>query len=927
MRHIPRDSSAGSIVPSLGLLVASVLFAGWMTIDSVEAGPVKVSKAQKLAADHKPISQQFADYDKAPSPSFRRHVLPLFSRVGCNGRACHGSFQGRGGFQLSLFGYDFQKDHKALFAKSDNYKRSRIDLEDPESSLIMEKPTMTIKHEGKQVIDEDTWQFNLMKKWIADGAKEDSNETGTFGRLEVFPKEIVANKVGEQIKLRVVAHWQDGDVEEVTDITRFRTNDESIAEIDKDGVVTIKGKGDTHVVAFYDNGVAPVPVMLAVSDKVGKKYPKVVTRTEVDELIVKKLRKVGIVPSDVCTDAEFLRRVSLDLTGSLPTPAEVEAFLKDTSKNKRNKKIDELLKSDAYAAWWTTKLCDWTGNNSNALNSRYFRDDQSRQWYDWVYKRVAENEPYDKIIEGFVLAVGRSSPDQSYMDYAKQMSSYHKEKNAADFTERPNMPHYWMRRNMRRPEEKALNFAYAFLGVRLECAQCHKHPFDQWTQQDFQSFQAFFTPIYAGTPPDGREQYKQMQDDIAKKVGYSRDIKDAKEAQKRRRMMQEEEKRRVLAGEPVPWIDLYVREPKKLSKSQLERLKKQKKNGNIGRVITPKVLGGEEIVDGYRDPREPLMDWLRNNNPYFAKAFVNRVWANHFGRGIIDPPDDLNLANPPSNAPLLDYLATGFEKSGFDMKWLHREILASDAYQRSWKPNETNLLDKSNFSRMIPRRMPAEIMVDALTAATAAEPGDVRDDIDNRNIGRKAGSYRGARSSSGYALSIFGKPMRETICDCERTNDPTLLQTVFVRNDRDLYTMLDRKGGWIDSLRRAERENAKGKKEVDVDTARADLRRKIAQAGNKLSGSQKRKYIEKFDKKYGKGAFYAKPKPKAKTVKITKDTEAMITQVFLRTVSRLPSKDEMHNARLLVAETGNEIDGIRELLWTMLNTKEFAVNH
>lgn len=906
---------------SWALLVAA---ASIFMLARVAVGGGKAAGTQAVA----PISKQFADYDKSPSPSFRRHVLPLFSRVGCNGRACHGSFQGRGGFQLSLFGYDFKKDHKALFDKSDNYDRSRIDLKDAESSLIMEKPTMTIKHEGKQVIDEDTWQFNLLKKWIADGAKEDSKETGTFDRLEVFPKEIVARKVGEQFKLRVVAHWQDGDVEEVTDITRFRTNDESIAEIDADGVVTIVGKGDTHVVAFYDNGVAPIPVMLPVSDHVGKKYPSVATRTEIDSLILQKLRKVGIVPSEVCTDEEFLRRVSIDLTGSLPTPAEVQAFSKNTSSSKRKKVVDQLLKSDAYAAWWTTKLCDWTGNNSYALNSRYFRDDQSKQWYDWVFKRVAENEPYDKLIEGIVMAVGRSSSDQDYMSYAKEMSSYHKKENPTDFTERPNMPHYWMRRNMRKPEEKALNFAYAFLGVRLECAQCHKHPFDQWTQQDFQSFQAFFTPIYAGTPPDGKVAYKQMQDDIADKVGYRKDIKDAKEAAKRRKMMQEEEKRRVLAGEPVPWIDLYVREPKKLSKSQLARLKKQKKSTTIGRVITPKVLGGDAIVDGYKDPREPLMDWLRNKNPYFAKAFVNRVWANHFGKGIIDPPDDMNLANPPSNAALLDYLATGFEKSDYDMKWLHREILASDAYQRSWKPNETNLLDETNFSRMIPRRLPAEIMVDALQAVTASDPAMVRNKIDLRAIGRGAGSYRGARSSAGYALSIFGKPMRETICDCERTNDPTLLQTVFVRNDRDLYTMLDRKGGWIDSLRQAEKAAAKNsKKGDDVDTARAALRRKIYDKSKKISSAQKSAYIKKFDKKYGKGAFYRKPAPKKVTVEITKGTEALIRETFLRVLGRLPNNNEMSNSRQMVAETGNEVEGIRELLWTLLNTKEFAVNH
>jgi len=860
----------------------------------------------------RPASKRFADTDKGQDPSFRRHVVPLMSKVGCSGRACHGSFQGRGGFRLSLFGYDFKKDFEALTGG----EKPRIDRKDSDESLILLKPTLQVKHGGKQVITEFKWRYNVIRKWIANGAKMDVEETGTFDRLEIHPKEIIFNNPDQKIQIRVMAHWADGTVENVTDLARFRTNDESVAQITKEGVVINKGVGDTHIVAFYDNGVTPIPVMRPVSERVGSKYPDVAVRTKLDGHVMQKLRKVGIVPSDVCNDSEFLRRVSLDLTGTLPSPQDVKAFLADKSPDKRSNKIDQLLKSPGYAAWWTTKMCDWTGNNERNLTSKYFKKEQAVQWYDWIYKRVSDNEPYDKIVEGIVLAKGRSSPDQTYISYAKEMSSYYRQKNPVDFTERPNMPHYWMRRNMRKPEERALSFSYAFLGVRLQCAQCHKHPFDQWTQQDFQQFQAFFTPIYYGTPPDGRDQYKQMQQDIAKAVGYSKDIKDAKEAQKRKKQMRNEEKRRVLAGEPVPWVDLFVREPKKLSASQLARLKKQKKNISYGRVITPKLLGGDEIVDGYQDPRQPLMDWLRDNNPYFASSFVNRVWANYFGRGIVHPADDMNLANPPSNKALLNYLAVGFTESGYDMKWLHRTILNSDTYQRSWKTNTTNELDDRNFSRMVLRRLPAEVTVDAIHAATVSDPAAWAKDIASRGIGPATGSYK-AKSGNGYAMGIFGKPVRMTTCDCERSDDPTLLQTIFMRNDRELYLMIDRKGGWIDTLRRAEGKTAPSKNAA----AWARLEQTIKKR------NMTKKQADALRKKHA--ARLGKPQKKNKKQQDVKplDQDQLIEQVFLRTVSRLPGKSEISESRQLVQQAESVSEGIRELLWTMLNTKEFVVNH
>ncbi|MHC4995477.1 MAG: DUF1549 domain-containing protein, partial [Planctomycetota bacterium] len=665
---------------------------GLCLVAMLYAAPMALGGNVQATADR--VGDRFEDRDADAVASFRRHVIPLMSRVGCSGRACHGAFSGQGGFSLSLFGYDFEKDHAEITTDStetEDYAQ-RIDSESPDDSLILAKPTLLEKHEGKQVIREDSWEYNLIVKWIEQGAKIDVEETGVFDRLEVIPSEIVFDETGKSQPVRVLAHWKDGTVEDVTQLTRFRTNDEGVAEIDEDGVVTIKSPGDTHVVAFYDNGVKPIPVMLAVSDRVGPRYPDVPTPTTVDKIVVEKLRKVGIVPSDTCTDQEFLRRVHIDLTGTLPTPDQVLAFLADDRSDKRSRKIDELLETPAYAAWWSTKLCDITGANARLINDRNFRNVQARQWYEWINKRVANNTPYDEIVAGIVMGTSRTSKDQTYEDFTIEMSSYVKKDDPHDFTGRETMPHFWARRNVRQPEERALAFSYAFLGVRLDCAQCHKHPFDRWTQDDFKSFQAFFEPIRYGTNTASQDRgglnYRDLIKDVDRVSGYKRG--------KPRRLQYDEIKKRAYAGEPAPWQEVFITPPKKLTAKQIESLKRKNPDYDP-RVLSARVLGGEEVL-ATGDPREPLMAWLRDpNNEYFARSFVNRVWANHFGRGIVEPADDLNLANPPSNKALMDYLADGFVASGYDMKWLHREVLSSDTYQRSWQTNATNKLDEKNF--------------------------------------------------------------------------------------------------------------------------------------------------------------------------------------------------------------------------------------
>jgi hypothetical protein len=811
----------------------------------------------------------------AQEPSFRRHVIPLLSRAGCNGRECHGSFQGRGGFRLSLFGYDFEADHKALTQDADGGEGEvRVNLQDPAKSLLLLKPTVQVQHKGKERIRKDSWEYQLLLKWIVSGAKDDSVQTGEFDRLEVLPREIVFRAPGEQAQLKVIAHWKDGTVEDVTPITRFRSNDESVADISETGLVMCKSKGDTHVVAFYDNGITPIPVMLPMSELTGAKYPNVRATTKVDELVVAKLRKLGVVPSELCSDAEFLRRASLDVTGTLPLPEDVVKFLADRTPDKRARKIDELLDSSRHAAWWATKLCDFTGNSARQIFSEGVTDlngEFSRQWWEWISRRIAKNEPYDKLVAGIILATSRSAPGQSYKDYALEMASYLRRDHPADFAQRETMPYFWARKNVQKPEDRALSFAHAFLGVRIECAECHKHPFDQWTKTDYVQFQQFFEHV--------RYDSNIRRDDDANFVTATKELRAATGGgnampMQMRDAQSDEIRRRIDAGQVIPIHEVYI-----ATRNPRGTIAKQNAQAYAGRVLTPKLLGGEKVLlSEYADPREPLVQWLRSkDNPYFARAFINRVWAGYFHRGLVDPPDDLNLANPPVNAELMDFLAEDFIAHGYDMKRLHRMILTSDAYQRSWRANVTNGLDDKNFSRFVVRRLPAEVLLDALTLATAASSRQRKfaDDVASRQIGPNVAAFGlgdpiGNRNQPDYALTAFGKPVREMNCDCERSATPTLLQTLYTRNDPEILARIESQReeslAWITELRAAQR-----------------------------------------------------PAPAR--------IDALIAEVFLRTVSRPPTVEELQKARADIAAAKDPIDGVRDLLWAMLGTREFAVNH
>jgi len=448
-------------------------------VDAVER--VKSGSSGTLRSDiPETIDVRYRSYTSKELPDFQKHVIPLLGKLGCNGRSCHGSFQGRGGFQLSLFGYDFKADHLALLDESSG----RVDLDDVDASLLLAKPLDADFHEGGQRFKAGSWKHHVLKSWISNGAIGTGSVPHTLKHLEIQPSQIELSNPSKVVSLRVLAHWQDGSTEDVTLLSRFQSNDEAIATVSDFGEVSIGESGDTHVVVSYDNAVVAVPVIRPYPSR-SKKIQIDQSSHPIDRLVMQKLRKLNIQPSARCTDAEFVRRVSLDIAGILPAPDMVESFLKDKSPSKRERLIDSLLESDGYAAWWATRFSDWTGNSDEQLsNALPVRSGATRLWHEWLRNRIEANVPYDQIVEGIVTAESRNA-NESYLEYCEAMTAACQPGQESQFAKREGLPLFWVRRNFQTPEDRAIGFSYTFLGVRIECAQCHKHPFDKWSKDDF----------------------------------------------------------------------------------------------------------------------------------------------------------------------------------------------------------------------------------------------------------------------------------------------------------------------------------------------------------------------------------------------------------------------------------------------------------
>jgi hypothetical protein len=765
-----------------------------------------------------PNGSELADVD------FDRHVASLFGRLGCNAGSCHGSFQGRGGLNLSLFGYDAAHDYNAVTREA---MGRRIDRFDPDRSLVLLKPSGIIPHEGGQRFTPGSWEYRTIRAWIAHGATRDPSRA-SVERIEVRPRQVAFSRPGESAPLAVIARFSDGADADVTPFCDIRAKDDATAEILPSGEVRGLRPGDTAIIASYRGLLASTRVSVPTGKKVG--VPDVSECDFIDREVFAKLRALGIAPSENSSDTEFLRRVTLDVTGTLPSPDEIRAFLADRSSDKHVKKIELLLADPMHAALWATRFLDITGCDIDSMESPAdIRPPLATLWHSWFRARVAENRPYDQIAKDVLGATSRDGRDMAgwLSDETARMLAIKNGKAPKDAL-KPALDLFWRRfaNDEYFPiEQMAERTATAFLGVRIDCAQCHKHPFDRWTQADYRSYANIFSKVRFGHSDEGLAATARLLEELraADPTG-------------------------TLA--PIPRLrEVYV----------ADRPARRLTDPMTGQPLDPKALGGPTIpIDG--DPRSRLVAWLTQaDNPYFARAFANRVWAVYFGVGLVDPVDGFSVANPPSNERLLDALAADFVAHGYDIRHLERTVLRSRAYQRSATPTDGNLDDRGNFARAIPRKLMAEVLVDALDAALGVT-GSFGPDAPKGSRAIEIAANRLESPDLARVFRIFGRPRRKSTCDCERPRDPAVPQTLFLMTDSALLENI-----------------AKGR------------------LGRLLESGH--------------------------------DDETIVAELFLATVSRYPSDDERRWARDHIHSKADCKAALGEVLWALINTREFVLNH
>jgi hypothetical protein len=753
--------------------------------------------------------------------NFERHVASLLGRMGCNSGACHGSFQGRGGFRLSLFGYSPEHDYAAF--TRDGMGR-RVNIGDPDSSLILLKPTAQVPHEGGQRFAKGSWQYQVLREWIAQGAKWGPGDS-SVKRVEVSPRVHRFNKPRESLALKVMVEFGDGTRADMTPFCDFRVKDDYIADVSPAGEVQGLRPGDTAVIVGYRGQLLYARILVPAPVESGFTYPAVPEANYIDREVFAKLRQLNIVPSGLAGDAEFLRRVTLDTIGTLPTPDEVRAFLADRAPDKRARKIDALLAHPMHAAKWATKLCDITGNNLDVLEDPpELRPKRAKMWHDWFRKRIALNMSYDKIVRGVLTATSRDGLAISrWIDREVALNEAVKKGFKTDYADRPGLDLFWRREVTL--QQTAEQTATAFLGVRLECAQCHKHPYDRWTQTDYRAFVNVFTQTRFDSSPEVTEAVTEM-------LEARRQAPPGK------------------AGPPIPRLrEVYVADhPSGLQSHPV-----------TDEPLAPKALGGPEL-DFKGDARAKLCDWLvRPENPFFARALVNRVWALYFGKGLVDPVDNFSVANPPSNEKLLAALARDFTKHRYDIRRLEQTILMSRTYQLSVVPTTTNRHDRNNFAHAYARRLMAEEVADVLNAALGVKESFGP----NVPSGARAIEIAPNRVQDAHLANIFrifGRPPRTTTCDCERSTEPAVPQTLFLMSDPVVL--------------------------------------------KKITTGRLKKLLEE---KQADGE--------------------VVEELFLATLSRFPGEAEKQEALEHVKAAKDRQAGFVDMLWALINTREFILNH
>ena len=696
---------------------------------------------------------------------FQGEIVPLLSRYGCNTGGCHGKASGQNGFKLSLFGFDPAWDYDEITKRG---RGRRIAPTAPDHSLLLAKATNMLPHGGGRRMEPDSEAYQTLRAWIASGAPPSAPNSPRVTGLEIEPREAVL-KAGESKQVAVTALYSDGSRREVTRQSNFSSNLDIVARVDELGLITAgENRGEAAIMARYMGQVAVFTAFAPHGEPLAE-VPGFVQRNYVDQLCAEKWKRLGLVPSPPCDDATFIRRVTLDLCGRLPTADEVRVFLADASAEKRTQLVDRLLDSPDYPAYFAMRWGTILRNSQLAGANQ-----ASYAFHNWIKDSIARNRPYDEFVRGIVAASG-------------------------EWQDAPAINWLWQNRDDQLHQTTA-DVAQVFLGTRLQCARCHHHPYERFSQEDYYGLAGFFTRM-------GRKSF----------------------------------------GEPPP----YFASP---------NVQTGEKNPLTDKTPEPKFLDGEYAkFSPEEDPRHALVDWMaRSDNPYFAKAMVNRLWGHFFSRGIVHEVDDLRQTNPPSNPELLDALARDFIEHKFDVKHVIRALVTSQAYQLSAEPTPQNEHDQQNFARYYARRMPAEVFLDAVDQATGTKT----------RFGGVAASSRAVdlphEGFGSYFLDAFDRPRRVTTCECERSSGATLAQVLLLANSDEI-------------------EN------------------KLADGNGKI----------------------------AKLVETKRPTKEIVEELFLGAFSRPPREAELAAALAAVTAAGenNERQALEDVLWTLINSREFMFNH
>ncbi len=707
------------------------------------------------------LTIEVTNWDENPLVSFPNQVIPIFTKLGCNGGGCHGKAAGQNGFRLSLLGFEPNEDFEHLVKES---RGRRLSQASPDSSLLLTKSINATPHGGGQRMEMNSQEYLILRRWIEQGMMPGKADDPRVVEIKVVPEQRRMRPASEQ-QIAVIALYSDGQQQDVTAAVQFESNDTEMADVTKRGIVSIKSlAGEVAVMARFQGQVAVFRASVPILEGENQ-WPE--PTNPIDAAVIAQLKSLNIPISNVCDDNTFLRRVTLDLTGQLPTLAEIKQFGSNPSAGKRGEWIEYLLSSENYAEHFANKWMLILRNRRDTPGQKA----GSFAFHRWIREQIANNRPFDEFVRDIVAASGAMDVHPPVVWYRQVADTFSRLEDTSQL----------------------------FLGQRIQCARCHHHPFEKWAQKDYFQMASFFSQVKTkpGQSPDETVVFTSM-------------------------------------GAP------RVSHPK------------------TGESLKPAGLDGPVIEDSdRRDPREALVDWMVDKqNRFFAKSIANRYWKHFMGRGLVEPEDDMRVTNPPSNPELLDALADQLTHSSYDLKALIRSICNSRVYQLDTEPNGENLRDRKCNSRHYPKRLGAEEILDSVDQFTATSTSFDSMPDNTRAAALPDSSFR------SYFLTVFGRPEGTTACECERSNESTLAQSLHFANSKEL----------------------------------------IAKLGEANALPQ---VLSKSTSSHGEN----------------------IGEVYLRAFSRLPTENELQSALAYIDKKENKQEAYQDLVWAILNCKEFLFNH